>query len=648
MDDQSRCGTVKSSTSSKNVPKCVCSWKNCRAYQKAYQSYNHPLLDGVVKVKLIKNDTASMALKASLDRTLKVPKEKRHNWQPARGGGEILRYHIAKHHFTEAHIKKFMEDPKRYKWTSFFSKEEAQKYLFKLDTRETISLGDDNCYYVQCPNVSKDYCKQQFHRMKEEMEAQERKRREAERKKLLQKQAETNDLGNFFSQVNMNGNNTVTTEGQETKDTLTVSTGVSLELIAKKEEDNERLRKELDACQSQLTMLTEMVRRLQEETADNMSVYSRRSTRSRRRRDGAGGKRNFPNEILLDDDESQWDGGDPEEDDQDWSENEDDDETILDDGSFAFAGNPVKKDGKVRRASMTSKASIEAASVMVKSLPREIELEEHEAHSNGSDDSSMEDAFDDQSYVSRGSRVSRVSRNHQSVSGSQCSKRSGRRRRGGSRMGNSTVGSGSVNSNQSHVETYEVKQQVIIDPYGEKGTYAGSLSRATGMPHGKGRLEYAAGRWYEGDWKHGRWTGRGRLSNGDGDLYEGELRNDHKHGHGTMRFADGRVFVGQYMNGQMVKGRMTYQDGSMFDGSWMDGMRHGHGKCVFTDNSIYEGDFREGEFHGHGKMSWSDGGWYEGEWWNGEMQGHGKEVRQDGSLRHEGAWSKGQPLRNRR
>jgi hypothetical protein len=97
-----------------------------------------------------------------------------------------------------------------------------------------------------------------------------------------------------------------------------------------------------------------------------------------------------------------------------------------------------------------------------------------------------------------------------------------------------------------------------------------------------------------------------------------------------------------------VQGTMTYQDGSTYDGQWEDGMRHGTGRCVFMDFSIYEGEFREGEFHGFGKMTWNDGGWYEGQWLNGEMHGKGREIRADGSLRHDGEWVKGQPLRNRK
>lgn len=204
----------------------------------------------------------------------------------------------------------------------------------------------------------------------------------------------------------------------------------------------------------------------------------------------------------------------------------------------------------------------------------------------------------------------------------------------------------STNVNVS-TDTLIVRDKQIVDPYGEKGVYSGALSKSTCMPNGEGRLEYEkAGRWYEGDWIHGRWTGYGRLSNGDGDFYEGGLKNDHKHGTGIMKFADGRIFEGKYIRGQMIEGKMTYQDGSVYGGSWVDGMRHGRGKCVFVDGSEYEGEFREGNFHGKGKMTWNDGGWYVGEWCDGEMHGRGKEIRPDGSLRHDGEWSRGQPIRS--
>eukprot|EP00531_Pseudo-nitzschia_arenysensis_P006812 CAMPEP_0116136932 /NCGR_PEP_ID=MMETSP0329-20121206/11993_1 /TAXON_ID=697910 /ORGANISM="Pseudo-nitzschia arenysensis, Strain B593" /LENGTH=832 /DNA_ID=CAMNT_0003631843 /DNA_START=315 /DNA_END=2813 /DNA_ORIENTATION=- len=316
-------------------------------------------------------------------------------------------------------------------------------------------------------------------------------------------------------------------------------------------------------------------------------------------------------------------------------------------------------------ASVISRQSLQSISVSIKSLPREIELmdDEDEDDTRGKDDSSY---FQDNGSVGSRSAASRVSRksfvsgnrirNRKSQRGAATSNAQRQRRprpRHGEGIppeidlsGDELDGNMDVTHENASTDTLIVKEKQIVDPYGEKGVYTGALSKSTCMPNGKGRLEYEKeSRWYEGDWIHGRWTGYGRLSNGDGDFYEGGLKNDHKHGTGIMRFADGRVFEGEYIRGQMIQGKMTYQDGSIYGGSWVDGMRHGRGKCIFVDGSQYEGEFREGNFHGHGKMTWNDGGWYVGNWSNGEMDGKGKEVRPDGSLRHDGEWSGGQPIR---
>jgi hypothetical protein len=197
-------------------------------------------------------------------------------------------------------------------------------------------------------------------------------------------------------------------------------------------------------------------------------------------------------------------------------------------------------------------------------------------------------------------------------------------------------------------DTVFVTQLSLADPYGDTGVYTGALSKSTGMPNGKGRLEYdkKEDRWYDGNWIHGRWNGHGRISNGDGDFYEGGLKNDHKHGTAVMRFADGRVFEGEYIRGQMIQGKMTYQDGSVYEGCLADGMRHGHGKYIFIEGSKYEGEFEKGHIQGRGQMIWNDGGWYLGEFFEGEMHGNGMEIRPDCSLRHDGEWSRGHPIRS--
>ncbi len=315
-------------------------------------------------------------------------------------------------------------------------------------------------------------------------------------------------------------------------------------------------------------------------------------------------------------------------------------------------------------ASIASK-SLHSVSQSVKSLPREIELmDEDEDYDNYSFYDEDVRSIESRSALSQSSRRSQRSKrslrrnsvrpsedefSHSSTrdsasvgsSRSQTSRRSRGRRRGGDVLRQTSF--------NASTDTIQVENQELADPYGERGVYSGALSKSTGMPNGRGLLEYHENsRWCEGDWIHGRLTGYGRLSNGAGDFYEGGLKNDHFHGKGVMRFDNGRVFEGTYIRGQMVQGKMTYQDGSVYDGSWLDCARHGHGTCTFVDGSVYEGEFRAGHFHGRGQMTWNDGGYYLGNWSFGEMHGNGKEIRPNGSIRHAGEWSHDQPVRDKK
>ena len=114
---------------------------------------------------------------------------------------------------------------------------------------------------------------------------------------------------------------------------------------------------------------------------------------------------------------------------------------------------------------------------------------------------------------------------------------------------------------------------------------------------------------------------------------------------GILRFKDGRIFEGEHIGGHMLQGKMTYADGSVYQGGWLNDKRHGRGICTFVDNSEYEGEFYQGNFHGYGKMTWNDNGYYVGQWYKGEIHGKGIEVRSDGSIRHDGIFSNGMPIR---
>jgi hypothetical protein len=121
--------------------------------------------------------------------------------------------------------------------------------------------------------------------------------------------------------------------------------------------------------------------------------------------------------------------------------------------------------------------------------------------------------------------------------------------------------------------------------------------------------------------------------------------NDLKEGTGKIVYNDGRVFEGRFEDDEAEEGTIMFPDGAKYVGQLHNGARHGFGTYYFTDGSIYEGESVMNVFEGKGKMTWNDGGWYEGEWLQGEIHGQGKEIRPDGSLRHDGKWSKGVPIR---
>jgi hypothetical protein len=212
--------------------------------------------------------------------------------------------------------------------------------------------------------------------------------------------------------------------------------------------------------------------------------------------------------------------------------------------------------------------------------------------------------------------------------------------------------SGDALEEKQQSEKYEVVNTEFIDAYNSRGIYSGTVQRATQMPHGRGKMVYhkggsVGGRYYDGDWHVGHWHGYGIIRDADGDIYEGQVVNDLKEGIGTMQFTDGRIFQGEFCQDEASEGTMSYIDGAQYIGELHHGNRHGFGVYRFSDGSFYEGESVMNLFEGKGKMTWSDGGWYEGDWSRGEIHGFGKEFRPDGSLRHDGRWIKGVPIRTK-
>ncbi|XP_016072318.1 PREDICTED: MORN repeat-containing protein 1 [Miniopterus natalensis] len=147
---------------------------------------------------------------------------------------------------------------------------------------------------------------------------------------------------------------------------------------------------------------------------------------------------------------------------------------------------------------------------------------------------------------------------------------------------------------------------------------------------------------YEGEWKGGKTHGRGKLLFKDGSYYEGEFVDGEIVGKGCRHWAaTGNTYCGQFVLGEpQGQGVMTYRAGGRYEGELSHGVREGHGCLVDQDGHLYRGSFHNNRRHGHGHMAFPNGDNYDGDWVRDQRQGHGKLRCADGST-YEGQWHSG-------
>ncbi len=144
-----------------------------------------------------------------------------------------------------------------------------------------------------------------------------------------------------------------------------------------------------------------------------------------------------------------------------------------------------------------------------------------------------------------------------------------------------------------------------IQPNGSR--YTGSFK--DGVPHGKGRVEFANGDVYDGEWDNDRMQGAGTYVFGSnspsaGDRYVGEWRNDMMHGKGAYTFGPksqfaGDTYVGEYRFGKKNGfGTYRWSNGSRYEGEWMNDNFHGTGSYLGTDGKVLKGRWENDTYLG--------------------------------------------------
>ena len=217
---------------------------------------------------------------------------------------------------------------------------------------------------------------------------------------------------------------------------------------------------------------------------------------------------------------------------------------------------------------------------------------------------------------------------------------------------------------ERHVYTGQVDGPGAPGPQIHKNMETGVVSKPAPMlrAQGKGKMQYANGDEYTGQWSGWRREGQGRhraVSGLHEGLYEGAWARDLRNGAGRYTAPDGSVLLGRWENNVPREGRKTWANGDEYDGWWSgrcettyldevtqlsgrctavasfgsDGLRHFCAAHKLNDDVLAPTYRREGQ----GTMQWSDGGLYEGMWVNDKR--HGKGVMRFGT--GDALWSHG-------
>ena len=168
----------------------------------------------------------------------------------------------------------------------------------------------------------------------------------------------------------------------------------------------------------------------------------------------------------------------------------------------------------------------------------------------------------------------------------------------------------------------------------------------TGLYRARGKVRWANGQAYEGEFRDGMMDGRGRMTTPDGAVYEGEFKRSHFSGHGEIVYPDGRKYRGDFMLGNFrAKGRLREpgrralrgrvpqlahpRQGPLTDPAAMS--RKAPSSTASSTarersraaRQSYSGDFKHWRFDGQGELRLSNGDVYRGGFDNGLYGGQG-------------------------
>jgi hypothetical protein len=138
---------------------------------------------------------------------------------------------------------------------------------------------------------------------------------------------------------------------------------------------------------------------------------------------------------------------------------------------------------------------------------------------------------------------------------------------------------------------------------------------------------------YEGNFLDEHLFGPGKMSFADGSEYEGEWHLDKMSGHGHMRNIRAKWTYEGIMDDNLrnSEGTCVWDDGSVYLGEWKADKMVGRGIYVSRLKDIYKGEFADSVFEGKGELVYNNGGHYRGSFSKGLRHGEGHFINNKGT-----------------
>jgi hypothetical protein len=171
---------------------------------------------------------------------------------------------------------------------------------------------------------------------------------------------------------------------------------------------------------------------------------------------------------------------------------------------------------------------------------------------------------------------------------------------------------------------------------------------SSGIPHGRGILQYSDGSKYEGEFVNGVRQGKGKFHFPVSDpkkriLYEGEWENEVIEGNGSLTFSNGDKYFGEFKNYiQDGFGVYEWANGDKYEGLWKNDLQHGKGVLHKKDDTSSDVEYKDGVLvSGSSCIILPNGSTYKGEIMDGVPHGKGCTYYSNGSKASDCEWKKG-------